>query len=123
MIPPRPAAADQPAEEASVVFAADAAQPELVAAPRQVIPLPPEPPVAAAVAEPPADVTPPALAVEAHAFVSLPQPAAHNPACLQYRTAVDFYDSPAVASKNAAREDKLVFVLHVAGNFEEPGFT
>jgi hypothetical protein len=43
--------------------------------------------------------------------------------CPQYGTAVNFYDSPTEASKKALQEEKLVFVLHVAGNFEEPGFT
>jgi hypothetical protein len=43
--------------------------------------------------------------------------------CQQYGTAVNFYDSPTEASKKALEEGKLVFVLHVAGNFEEPGFT
>jgi len=94
----------------------------LVPAPQPVVPpLPAAPQVAASVAEPQAETPPPR--VEPNAFVSLPQAAAHNPGCRQYHTAVDFYDSPAVAIKNAAKEDKLVFVLHVAGNFEEPGFT
>jgi hypothetical protein len=45
------------------------------------------------------------------------------PGCQRYRTAVNFYDSPSEARAKAREEDKLVFVLHVAGNFEEPGFT
>src|SRR5262249_10107736 len=43
--------------------------------------------------------------------------------CQQYGTAVNFYDSPEEARKKAQEEGKLLFVLHVAGNFEEPGFT
>jgi hypothetical protein len=95
----------------------------LVPAPQPIVPpFPPAPQVAASLSEPPA--APPRLPrVEPNAFVSLPQAPARNPGCQQYRTAVDFYDSPAVATKNAVKEDKLVFVLHVAGNFEEPGFT
>jgi hypothetical protein len=38
-------------------------------------------------------------------------------------TAVDFVDNPQEASKIAARENKLLFVLHVSGNFEDPQFT
>lgn len=43
--------------------------------------------------------------------------------CGGYGTAVDFLDSPAEAAKKAAKEQKLVFVLHVSGNFEDPQFT
>jgi hypothetical protein len=38
-------------------------------------------------------------------------------------TAVHFLASPKLAEEEAAREHKLVFVLHVSGNFEDPGFT
>jgi hypothetical protein len=43
--------------------------------------------------------------------------------CGGYGTAVDFLDSPTTAAKKAAQEQKLVFVLHVSGNFEDPQFT
>jgi hypothetical protein len=38
-------------------------------------------------------------------------------------TNIDFYDSPKEAAKLAEKEQKLVFVLHVSGNFEDPRFT
>jgi hypothetical protein len=38
-------------------------------------------------------------------------------------TAVEFVDSPKAAAAKATREKKLVMVLHVSGNFEDPGFT
>ena len=38
-------------------------------------------------------------------------------------TAIDFYDNPSEAAKQAAKAQKLVFVLHVSGNFEDPRFT
>jgi hypothetical protein len=38
-------------------------------------------------------------------------------------TSIDFYDSPKDAAKAALKEQKLVFVLHVSGNFEDPRFT
>jgi hypothetical protein len=56
----------------------------------------------------------------------LPEPEVFKekaPVCQQYGTKVDFYDSPADATRVAHKEQKLLFVLHVAGNFEEPGFT
>jgi hypothetical protein len=38
-------------------------------------------------------------------------------------TSIDFYDTPKEAAKQAAKEQKLVLVLHVSGNFEDPRFT
>jgi hypothetical protein len=38
-------------------------------------------------------------------------------------TAVAFLPSPKLAEEEAAKQHKLVFVLHVSGNFEDPGFT
>jgi hypothetical protein len=38
-------------------------------------------------------------------------------------TAVNFVASPKLAEEEAAKQHKLVFVLHVSGNFEDPGFT
>jgi hypothetical protein len=94
-----------------------------------------EPPVSAAPAPVPADV-PPTPEPQASApppnppeVVEAPPPNRTEvavvlpPGCQRYRTAVNFYDSPAEARKKALEDDKLVFVLHVAGNFEEPGFT
>jgi hypothetical protein len=46
-----------------------------------------------------------------------------NAECSRYGTAVDFVDSPAEAARKALKEHKLVFVLHVAGNFEDDKFT
>ncbi len=47
--------------------------------------------------------------------------AADKPAC--YGTKVDFVDSPKEAAALAKKEEKLVFVLHVSGHFEDPRFT
>jgi hypothetical protein len=38
-------------------------------------------------------------------------------------TSIDFYDTPKEAARQAEKEEKLVFVLHVSGNFEDPRFT
>jgi hypothetical protein len=38
-------------------------------------------------------------------------------------TAVDFVDTPAEAAKQALKEEKLVFILHVSGHFETPEYT
>ncbi|MBY0522357.1 MAG: hypothetical protein K2R98_03125 [Gemmataceae bacterium] len=38
-------------------------------------------------------------------------------------TAIDFFDTPSAAAKQAVKDQKLVFVLHVSGNFEDPRFT
>jgi hypothetical protein len=50
--------------------------------------------------------------------------AANEPAtCGNYGTSVHFEKSPSEAAKKALKEEKLVFVLHVSGLFEEPDFT
>ncbi len=38
-------------------------------------------------------------------------------------TALEWADSPAAAYRLAKEKDKLVFLIHVSGNFEIPGFT
>lgn len=43
--------------------------------------------------------------------------------CSGHGTNVEFYDTPSEAAVHAKKEQKLVFVLHVSGNFEEPRFT
>jgi hypothetical protein len=43
--------------------------------------------------------------------------------CGSFGTSVQFEESPKVAAAKAKKEQKLVFVLHVSGNFEDPRFT
>jgi hypothetical protein len=43
--------------------------------------------------------------------------------CGSHGTQVDFLDTPRAAAKLAKKEQRLVFVLHVSGNFEDPRFT
>jgi hypothetical protein len=43
--------------------------------------------------------------------------------CGSYGTTIEFLDSPKEAAAQARKENKLVFVLHVSGNFEDPRFT
>jgi len=43
--------------------------------------------------------------------------------CGAFGTSVEFAESPQEAAKQAKKEQKLVFVLHVSGNFEDPRFT
>ena len=40
-----------------------------------------------------------------------------------YGTAVHFVKTPSEAARQALKEEKLVFVLHVSGLFENPDFT
>ncbi len=49
--------------------------------------------------------------------------AAPKRATENYGTSVEFYCDPAEASQFAERERKLVFLLHLSGNFEEAKFT
>lgn len=41
----------------------------------------------------------------------------------KYGTTVQWAGSPQDAAKKAEKEEKLVFVLHVSGYFEDPKFT
>jgi hypothetical protein len=43
--------------------------------------------------------------------------------CGNHNTAVYFVDSPKTAAAQAKKEEKLVFVLHVSGLFEDPTLT
>jgi len=43
--------------------------------------------------------------------------------CGSHGTRIDFVDTPTQAARIAKKEEKLVFVLHVSGNFEDPRFT
>jgi hypothetical protein len=38
-------------------------------------------------------------------------------------TSIAFLSSPRLAARHAVEEEKLLFTLHVSGNFEDPGFT
>jgi hypothetical protein len=46
-----------------------------------------------------------------------------EPGCSGHGTQIDFYDTPSQAAKAALKAEKLVFVLHVSGHFEDPRFT
>lgn len=48
---------------------------------------------------------------------------AKSATCNTYGTRVEFEKSPADAAKRAAKEEKLVMVLHISGIFEDPGLT
>jgi hypothetical protein len=45
------------------------------------------------------------------------------PVSQSYGTAIEFLSQPAVAARQALKENKLLFLLHVSGNFEEAKFT
>jgi len=40
-----------------------------------------------------------------------------------FGTSVDFVSTPSKAAELAKKQQKLVFVLHVSGKFEDPRFT
>ena len=43
--------------------------------------------------------------------------------CGSFGTSVEFLSTPSEAARKAKKEEKLVFVLHVSGHFEDPKFT
>jgi hypothetical protein len=44
-------------------------------------------------------------------------------ACDTHGTSVEFVNTPGEAARLAKQQQRLVFVLHVSGNFEDPRFT
>jgi hypothetical protein len=60
------------------------------------------------------------------AFAGKPAPPkepAEGATCGSYGTTVEFVETPQKAAEIAKDKGKLVFVLHVSGNFEDPRFT
>jgi len=49
--------------------------------------------------------------------------AAEGATCGDHGTNVHFYKNPSEAARVALKEEKLVFVLHISGLFEDPDFT
>jgi hypothetical protein len=43
--------------------------------------------------------------------------------CGKFGTQVNFVETPSEAARQALKEQKLVFVLHVSGHFEDPRLT
>ena len=43
--------------------------------------------------------------------------------CGNHGTSLEFVGTPKEAAKKAAKEEKLVFVLHISGHFEDPALT
>jgi hypothetical protein len=90
----------------------------------------PAPPPAPPTAQPPEKHPPAPDPAPAPIAASLPGPAgascrapAGKSATETYGTSVNFMDDPVAAARVALKDRKLLFVLHVAGNFEDDRFT
>jgi hypothetical protein len=70
-------------------------------------------------AEPIEPVKLPGVNRTAPAVLAEPTP----PECERYGTTIDFVRNPKEAARIAKAEDKLTFLLHVSGNFEDDAFT
>jgi hypothetical protein len=56
--------------------------------------------------------------------VSAPaKPSSQARSCGSFGTSVAFLSTPSDAARQAKKDEKLVFVLHVSGHFEDPRFT
>ena len=62
----------------------------------------------------------PAIGVYA---AELKPPAKEEGGCGKHGTSVAFVDTPSEAARQAKKEEKLVFILHVSGYFEDPKLT
>ena len=108
-----------PEEDLPTVLERPAAQPVL-----QMVSQP-APAVSRPAPAAPADPAPrprPAPAPAAPPRLQAPVPVVRHPT-ESYGTQVDFLGIPEEAAEQARREKKLLFVLHVSGNFEDPHFT
>jgi len=69
----------------------------------------------------------PAPAQEPDPVIALDEPVTEPPTevqkCDTCGTSIKFMRSPQAAARSAGNEDKLVFLLHVSGNFEDSKFT
>src|SRR5262245_43098823 len=61
--------------------------------------------------------------VRAKAVPPVPAKAEKDGETCGHGTPIDFLDTPKDAAEKAKKDEKLVFVLHVSGNFEDPRFT
>ena len=107
----------RPAETRKVLAPAASLSPAPVAARPEPKPLPPLPPVEDPVPPAPVPVALPPAAAD------VAEPA---PACAPrdtYGTRVEFVNNLTEAAREARRQGKLKFVLHVSGNFEDARFT
>src|SRR5262249_799152 len=113
--------ADEPSQPtlAPVEVGLDRDEPKVPAPPI----VPKQRPVVVERKQPPAPVVkaPPPVPWERPAPPRAPEPVRPPPSLPG--TKVEFMDNPAGAARTAAREEKLLFVLHVSGNFEDPQFT
>ncbi len=54
--------------------------------------------------------------------VAAPKPAEEAP-CGEFGTSLHFEKSPSEAARKALKDEKLVFVLHISGHFDDTAFT
>jgi hypothetical protein len=82
-------------------------------------------------AEPAVVTVPVVVPVPTESAIAALPPAAQLPAtellpadrCQTFDTKVRFHPGPVEAAQEAAKARKMLFVLHISGNFEDPGFT
>jgi hypothetical protein len=121
------------AEESAAAFTASSLEPQTTVADIEIIGPPHE---IVVVAVPPPQI--PADEEAADVAEAAPAPAPQNPApavanndspkvCEKpsgmFGTSLFFAANPTEATKQAAAKDKIVFLLHVSGDFDDPGFT
>lgn len=63
------------------------------------------------------------FALSAAALVAAPGWAIDKPGEVCFGTTIKFVETPKDAAAQAKKDEKLVMILHVSGNFEDPRFT
>ena len=65
----------------------------------------------------------PMFAILCIGYADAKDKASEKTTCGDHGTSVHFHATPSEAAKQALKEQKLVFVLHVSGHFEDSDFT
>jgi hypothetical protein len=65
----------------------------------------------------------PELQLDSAAKPTTADPTPAKPSCESYGTSVQFVSNQSAAARQALHDNKLLFVLHVSGNFEDSKFT
>jgi hypothetical protein len=120
----KPSAPPVPSEGPPAVAVAPAPADEGIPPPREIVVRTPDPQVIAV----PAVVAVPVAVAAAHpvppAEFRLPDAELMpDNKCKTFDTKVKFHRGPAEAAAEAKASKRMMFVLHISGNFEDPGFT
>jgi hypothetical protein len=124
LVSPRPARVVQaPESPPPAVAPAPVTDPDEIPMPRAVVVRPAEPEVVSVPLVVPVPVAGEAIAVAAADFQLPASEVLPADRCKTYETKVRFHPTLTDAADEARKSKKMLFVLHISGDFDDPGFT